>query len=425
MNFNELHDEINFACEQGDLEALEYFLTSPNMKIKANVNSTNTVGHTALMSACKYNQLEVVKYLLTSPNLKIKASIYSEDSFGRDIFNHLCQENNIEILDYLLTEPNLNIDIHRENDCGETIFIKACKYGKLDIVKYLLTSPNLKEHSKIVSKTLNGMLEAYFSNNIEIVDYLLTSSDLKEHANINSVDKKNWGLLIRACHRGDKNFVKYLLTSPNLKEHVDIYAKNEAGETALMLACDGGHLDLVKFLLQFLSPEDLNVKDKGRNFTALCYAICSGHIKTVKYLLNEYDSKSLINQTTFDINTLGNIFYYYRNNNKSAISIDEMIAYLITYPEFKSQIESQDKDKKGYNLLMNVCMSKNIEIAKMLILDTEIKIDTETIIWLSGKNYYGKKYDIILDIIKIKELHQKLDNNINSVENSPSKKIKV
>jgi hypothetical protein len=93
-----LDDAFIWACLKGEFEKIKYLLTSPELKIHANIH---TEGDNGLMVAFKKSHLNIIKYLLTSPELKEHANIYNNQSAP---FITSCIYSNNEVLEYLILD---------------------------------------------------------------------------------------------------------------------------------------------------------------------------------------------------------------------------------------------------------------------------------------------------------------------------------
>lgn len=163
------------ACKDGDIEKVKYYLTSPLIENKPNINDSIEIYkhnyYTPLMVAVSEKNMELTKYLLLSPDLKEHANI-----------NAVCVNS----------DP-------LEGACALSVATHA---GSENMVQYLLCSPDLKEHAKVcpTTKTLdliiiNGKKDfkeneqisiaplygALCSGNTKIFDLLLFNSELKNN----------------------------------------------------------------------------------------------------------------------------------------------------------------------------------------------------------------------------------------------------
>lgn len=169
-----------------------------------------------LVKACEMGHLEIVKYLLTSPEIKQKPDIHtSEDAAlkGASYNGHL------EIVQYLLTSPELTEHAKIKKSEGSTLSFTAM-HGHLDVVKYLLTDPLVKNQSDIRADGDNALSFACYGNHVDVVNYLLTSPEVTERPlNI------NFGLKC-AVSLGNMETTKYLIfdygieLTPELKKQL-------------------------------------------------------------------------------------------------------------------------------------------------------------------------------------------------------------
>ena len=208
---------------------------------------------------------------------------------------------------------------------------------------------------------------------------------------INKIDKNDYINLTKeelnqklecSFREGNLEIIKYILTSPDLKEHPNINDKDRGGWTSLMYATIFGKLDIVKYLLT--SPDlkehaDIYVKDND-GYTSLICACIYGHIEIVKYLL--------------------------------------------TSPELKEHADIYVKDNDCKNAFMWASHNDHLDVVKFLIIDMDVDVDNETMIWLQGENDKKEVYHQVLKLIETKDLHNKLDNSI-SDDKINNKKIKL
>src|SRR5579875_1180484 len=118
---DDLNEQLQVACENGDLESVKWLLFSPELEEHADVSFDD---YYCFISACAAGKLNVVKYLLVSPDL--------ESTVG-------------------------NVNIHAWKDLG---FLEACQHGHLEVVKYLLTSSELKDHIDVHTQDDEGLMLA-------------------------------------------------------------------------------------------------------------------------------------------------------------------------------------------------------------------------------------------------------------------------
>lgn len=127
------------ACTTGNLNEVNFYLTSPAIKLHANINVKDNNGFTGLMKACANNHLDVVKFLLSSPQLKKHANVHARSDLA---LWQAIYRGNTEIVKYLLTSDELTDRASEKyNKKG---FITACRFGYKDLAKFFLTSDELK-----------------------------------------------------------------------------------------------------------------------------------------------------------------------------------------------------------------------------------------------------------------------------------------
>jgi ankyrin repeat protein len=174
----------------------------------------------SLSNACEIGKLYVVKFLLTSPRLKVNAEINHNKSVALRV---ACQKGHLDIVKYLLSSPDLKqyADIHANND--EPILFAAF-HGYLDIVKYLMTSNEIQNHAKIVDNKINALSFACSGGHIDIVDFFLHSKELKEKIDIHMADDAAFR---QACVHEQNEMLHYLIFDCFIKktEQIDKYLK--------------------------------------------------------------------------------------------------------------------------------------------------------------------------------------------------------
>jgi ankyrin repeat protein len=125
-----LNLRFTLLCLSGNLEEVSYILTSPDLKVHADIH---TRGDQGLIYAFDGKHYDLVKYLLSSTNLKEHADI--NVSHG-SVLLQCCVDGNLDMVKFLLSAPILkqHIDIEYHDDG----FILACKNHHLDIIQYFI-----------------------------------------------------------------------------------------------------------------------------------------------------------------------------------------------------------------------------------------------------------------------------------------------
>lgn len=173
MAFNELDHALVSYCAKGDLDVVEYLLTSKELITTADIYTSNNY---PLKIACEAGRLDIVKYLLTSKDIESHADISADNDMPLyyavtenhiDIVQYLCESqellkhsnfsnNSTLLLNYIVLKDNKDMfayfyekyhfDLHQNND---QIFINACKRDKLNIAEYLIFEQNIEKTPKI------------------------------------------------------------------------------------------------------------------------------------------------------------------------------------------------------------------------------------------------------------------------------------
>lgn len=186
MSLETLENEVLQACEDGDLDALKYLLTSKELIVNPSPKCSDSTG---LHNACEKGYLEIVKYLLASPELKEHSEIHSSDDWA---LQSACYYHHFEIVKYLLTSPELkeHADIYA-NNCQ--VFKDACinaDEGDYSIVDYLLKSPELDKHIDIHFDNDVFFKNAVTNRQIELIQHFIFEFDFKKTKDIEKFLKR-------------------------------------------------------------------------------------------------------------------------------------------------------------------------------------------------------------------------------------------
>lgn len=103
-------------CEQGNLEQVKHWLTSPEVEIHANIHTNNDL---AIVSACSMGHLDVVKYLLTSPDLVEHCDIHTDHDmpfrFAYALYSIPTSQTK-KVIDYLILEYGIKFTDRIKNE---------------------------------------------------------------------------------------------------------------------------------------------------------------------------------------------------------------------------------------------------------------------------------------------------------------------
>ena len=193
MNQDELNQELLNACIQGQLDIIQYLLTSPELQEHLDIHYQDNSYRNALIWACYQGHLDIVQYLLTSPDLQDHANIYHQDNYGKNALMYACINGHLNIVEYLLTSPNLaeHADIHHKDDTSWNALMVACHYEYLDIVKYLIIDMNMKIDENTMSwlQGKNDKKEAY-TDILKFIESRNLYQKLDNFINIDTINTK-------------------------------------------------------------------------------------------------------------------------------------------------------------------------------------------------------------------------------------------
>ncbi len=286
----EINSEFIKACKGGDLDLVNFLLTSDELPIKADINFNEDEG---FRGCCKNGFLEIAKFLLTDPKLKKSANIHAKLDQG---LRNACENGHLNIVEYLLTSPKLQgkqANIHALNDSP---LEKASFYGHIDIVKFLTSSKQLKEKSYQVNHKADAYIQANKQGHFEIVKFFLshpTTAKAEKRLNIFALESD---VIANVCESGNVELLSYLLESKDLEIHKeklisDPSLKNHLKKQlnqGLVRACRRGHLNIVKYLTKNLEEEfyaDIHCfKD-----SPVKEAFFGGNLNILEYLIFDVD----------------------------------------------------------------------------------------------------------------------------------------
>ena len=159
-------------------------------------------------------------------------------------------------------------------------FIKAVKFDDVDKIKSLLQrgmDPNTIEPER----GENGLILALREDSMKVFDVLLNARDINLDANASNGDTA----LMIAAYKGNKPAAEALLA-----KGAEV---NRPGWTALHYAAAAGSNEIVQLLLDKSAYIDAESPNKT---TPVMMAAYSGHILTIKLLLNEGADLTLKNE---------------------------------------------------------------------------------------------------------------------------------
>ena len=219
----------------------------------------------------------------------------------------------------------------------------ACADNDLEMVKFLI------EHGVDINK----LLSSCNSSNNKIVKYLI------EHGvDIKNSENNRKSLLLDAFTNNNIEMINYLLPNNDTKLNLNQYSKNEK-TTLLILACQHGHLKYVKYFLdQGINPKSID----QYNNTPLYYACFYGYLDIVKLLVKYSNPTEKKKFGGVDDEKSENKYYKEINDDED---------------EYNDSDDDDDDDKdmnilfntngNGETLLITACHRGHLEIIKYLL----------------------------------------------------------
>lgn len=124
------------ACYRGNIELVDFLLTSPILLDKANIYACE---NECIVEACSYGYLDIVKFLLTSDKLTEKSNIHTSKDLPFLLAVH---EEKIDIIKYLIFDYKIpyTIEIQKilstpnaNNSLVQGLFKKRDMYDNLNL----------------------------------------------------------------------------------------------------------------------------------------------------------------------------------------------------------------------------------------------------------------------------------------------------
>lgn len=227
LKYFDLHFKIFDACKEGDLNTVEYLLTTKFLLFQTDINWRDDFFVTTASSNKHY---DIVKFLLTSKKLKNHANIHAQDDV---LLINACSNNNVDMVNFLLTSPDLkeHIDIHTKGGNGDyyyydantpDIAFQAAYYNNsLDVIKYLLFSQKLKDKIDLTLHTEKIFEQIYNGNfsedkKIETLNFLILEADLEKTPKISH-------FLVSSKPNKKNNYSKFGLQVSSIFEKQRLY----------------------------------------------------------------------------------------------------------------------------------------------------------------------------------------------------------
>uniref|UniRef100_T1IZI4 RING-type domain-containing protein n=1 Tax=Strigamia maritima TaxID=126957 RepID=T1IZI4_STRMM len=239
------------------------------LEFGANVNITNSSGHTALCLAALKGHLDIVRLLYTHG-----AQINYLDPSGHCALSYAAINGHIAVTSFLLQSdwPNSNKSSIALKEASQRALVSAASSGHKQVCEYLLNLP-------IVGVDLIDTLSG---------ETALTAAAAKGHRDtctlllhcgggVSVCGHHGIPALVSAVHGGHWEVVEVLLMN-----NADVDQMDGSGRTSLMTAAAEGHLGILELLLS--KGADVN-KTNRDNQTALCIACHTSQVHVAQCLL--------------------------------------------------------------------------------------------------------------------------------------------
>lgn len=248
-----LYAGVNEDLLQGASEG-NIALVKRSLEQRAELETKNSDGETALIIASWYGSPEIVSMLLESG-----ANINAQDNNGYTAIakaSSLGVGRHYEIVEILIQAcANLNIKTKE----GKSPFLLAVLNGHSELAN-ALKKAGAKEEPYFVGADANKeLLNASMVGDLQRVKYVFFFKP-----DVNSVDKNGQTAVMHAARNGNKEILSLLL-----KAGAKVDSQDKTGKTALMYAARRGHKESVTVLLDF--DADVDVEDND-HFTAISWA---------------------------------------------------------------------------------------------------------------------------------------------------------
>ena len=239
------------------------------LEFGADINISNSAGHTALSLASYHGHLETVRLLVES-----QAKLSWLDKSGCCPLVLAAKCGNFPVVEYLVSCDWVTMmpqDLLLSEACQQAA-VTAAYHGHSDILEFMLDMAEVKIDSVDTLMMETPLCAAAAANNKQCVDILL-----RRGASVIATNLKASSPLHIASREGNYSVCELLL-----KSGADIETVDSLGRTGLMEACTSGHLGVVElFVLRGANMEKCD-HDK---LTAVLLACAKGKAEIVKYLV--------------------------------------------------------------------------------------------------------------------------------------------
>ncbi len=260
-----LNAGVNEDLLQGASEG-NIALVKRSLDQRAELETKNADGETALILASWYGSPEIVTMLLESG-----ANVNAQDNAGYTAIAKAASlgvGRHYEIVEILIqASANLNLKTRE----GKSPFLLAVLNGHKELGN-ALKKAGAKEEPYFAGKSADDeLLLASSVGDLQRVKYVFFFKP-----NVNAVDSLGQTPVMHAARSGNREILSLLL-----KTGAQVDTKDKSGKTALMLAARRGHKEALTVLLDF--DADVDIEDND-HFTAMTWAERFGQRDIADYL---------------------------------------------------------------------------------------------------------------------------------------------
>ena len=289
---------------------------------EANPDQEDDAGHTCIHVACQKGCLITVKELVINHNCSITKG---NKERGATAIHLSAFSGHLNVVKFLCTRPNFNPSMKDKN--GVTALHCACQANYLEVVKYLVLEQNCSSHMP----DNNGKTPihvAVISNSVDVLNFFKEKNfDTKLPEGLERLSRfEEVAHRFHSVHRSGNDKI-------SIRRHV------VDGNMNLVRADIASNPSLV----QSLGPH---------NETLLHCASLAGHLRIVKYLVEEH--KCDINAKTIDGST--------PIHNSAEKGHTSSLEFLTSQPKCNVEI----RDKRGYTPLHLAAKNGHLEICKII-----------------------------------------------------------
>ena len=352
-----------YAIEKQDLEMISIFETSP-MDFRVTFG-----GSTALHYACKAGLTIFLK--IYSLSVEKKLDINARDNSGRTLLHWASHFDQPRIIQMLLdVREDFWVQLRTVDNRMNIPMHWACESGNIEVVKYLCEAMSKYgiDINVINHHGYNPLHRACRKGHLEVVKSIIqNAAQLDIDLNATTLSSSGLTPLHLASIHGHTDIVSYLM-DVSKEKNIDINRGSDLYyyETPFFTACSKGwNTETVELYLKRAEEFDINVRDK----CLLHFAVVNGRPEIVKILLKHYVKEGL----DLNIKCGGLTAFQIAMDFRYKEVVQEFLSLKIPI-EAKRQVLNP-MDEEGRTPFLWMCLEKELEIVKQLLLHSEDGID--------------------------------------------------